>query len=312
MKNSYELKLENDQLLMIPEFVEFCVTNQNQDITLQVNNEGHCLSHCGVYDILDQFKFNSVEILTANILEKHSVYKISYPAWFFWFTNIQKFDFDYDYTWNQKKVFGCIYGRPSAPRLGLASFLAEKHQDKSLIVCKFDFSTEDSRKMFDLERLFSWDPGSLSRLPILNDQNFFTETHYEKGRYSQSNTISHTYKDFLIDIVSEPVCQGNSFYPTEKIVRAMLCKRPFIVMASENYLDYLHQMGFHSFNEFWSEEYDAFEGKIRYEKILQLIDEIAKKTPQQLLELYYSMTFQIEHNYSLIVEQSYSTQITQI
>jgi hypothetical protein len=308
----YELKLENDQLLQIPEFIKFCVDNQDKDIVLKVNNEGHCLTYSGVYDILDVFKFNSVKLHTANVLEKHSKYIIDSGGWDFWFNKIKEFDFSYDYTWTGEKIFGCFYGRPSAPRLGIATHLAKYCNDKSLIRTKFDFATQNARKLFDIQRLFAWDVSSLDSIHILDNQQYIGDQYYEKGKYSQSNTLSHLYKDFLIDLVAEPVCYGTSFYPTEKIVRPMLCRRPFIVMGSKNYLDYLHQMGFYTFNVFWSEEYDGFEGLDRYIKIIDLIDSLSKKSSIELLDLYYAMTYQLDHNYKLLIEQSYSKEITLI
>jgi hypothetical protein len=181
-----------------------------------------------------------------------------------------------------------------------------------LIRAKFVFDREDSRQLFDLERLFTWDPSKVYNLNILDSQHYFGDQHYSKGQYDQSNNLSHLYKNFLIDIVSEPVCEGKSFYPTEKIVRAMLCKRPFIVMGSKNYLDYLHQMGFHSFSEFWDEDYDGYDGKERYCKILALIDQLSNKSRTQLVDMYYAMTYQLEHNYNLILKQSYKSNIKEI
>jgi hypothetical protein len=308
----YELKLENDQLLQTTEFVRFCINNQGKDIVLTVNNEGHCLTYCGVYDILDMFKFNSVKLLTANVLEKHNRYIINSSAWQCWLTNINDFDFSYDYTWNKKKIFGCFYGRPSAPRLGIASHLAKHYNDKSLIRIKFDFTNQNTRKLFDIQQLFTWDPSIIETIDLLDNQQYFGTQHYEKGKYKQANILSHQYKNFLIDLVVEPVCQGITFYPTEKIVRPMLCRRPFILMGSKNYLDYLHQLGFYTFNEFWSEEYDGFDGADRYFKIIKLINDLSTKSADELLDLYYEMTYQLEHNYKLLTTQSYTKKITLI
>jgi len=311
-QNYLELKLENDLLLETSEFVKFCVAHQQQHIVLRVNNEAHCLTYCGVYDILDQFDFASVTIITANALEQHPQYKIEKKVWTHWLQNIKTFDFNYDYAWNEQKLFGCFYGRPSAPRLGIATHLAQHHSSRSLIRTKFDFEREESRKLFDLQRLFAWQPEIINHLHLLNNQQYIGDQYYDRGHYDQANTLSHMYKHFLIDIVAEPVCEGQSFYPTEKVVRAMLCKRPFIVMASQNYLEYLRQMGFHTFFEFWNEEYDAYDAKNRYMKILDLIDHLAKKTHAEMVDLYYAMTFQLEHNYKLIVSQSYTTKILPI
>jgi hypothetical protein len=308
----YELKLENDRLYKISEFVEFCVRNQGQDIQLIVNNEGHCLRNSKVYDILDLFKFKSVDIITCNILEEHNSYNIQNSNWDYWLTNIEDFDYSYDYNWNYRHIFGVVYGRPSAARLGIAGHLVKYHDDLSTIQTKFDFLYADSRSLFDLHRLYMWDVNALEYVKILNNNKYFSSEEYIKGKYFQKNKLSHLYKNFLIDIIVEPVNEGISFYPTEKLTRAILCKRPFIVMASNNYLDYLHQMGFYSFNEFWDEDYDGYSAADRYLKILDLIDKISSWPQSKLIDLYYSMTYQLDHNYNLIVNKLYNASILKI
>ena len=311
MVNYYELKLENDTLLRIPEFVKFCVENQHSDIVVQVNNEGHCLRYCGVYNILDMFTFNSVELCTWNILETHHKYKINTSNWNHWLKNFQNFDLNFDYTWNKNRVFGCFYGRASAPRLGIAAHLYEHHKDKSLIRAKFDFSTEDTRKLFDLQRLFSWQSSALDYINKFQNSEYSSED-YVKGHWQTNNPLSYLYRELLIDIVSEPTCKGIAFYPTEKVVRAMLCKRPFIAMCSKNYLIYLRQMGFKTFNDYWNEDYDGYDGKEKYYRILALIDQIAKLDNSKLLDMYNDMQSALEHNKSLIITQTYSTEVQEV
>jgi hypothetical protein len=95
-------------------------------------------------------------------------------------------------------------------------------------------------------------------------------------------------------------------------VRPMLLKKPMIVMGSRDYLDYLHQMGFRTFNDFWDENYDGFADGNRYQKILELIDQIARYSTQELNNMYYRMQSILDHNYNLLVSQSYNTKITYI
>ena len=71
-------------------------------------------------------------------------------------------------------------------------------------------------------------------------------------------------------------------------------------------------MGFFSFNEFWSEDYDGYDGKERYHKILELIHTLSKKSHAEQKNLYYAMTYQLDHNYNLIVNRSYKSNIKPI
>jgi hypothetical protein len=105
---------------------------------------------------------------------------------------------------------------------------------------------------------------------------------------------------------------GNTFYPTEKTTRPIWLKKPFIIFGSKNYLDYLHQLGFKTFYEFWSEDYDGYEGRDRYVKILQLIDNLAKKSTVELTQIYQDMQSILDYNYNLLMTQSYNTNISYI
>lgn len=317
---SYTLKLENDRLMEISEFVEFCQTNQGQSITIQVNNEGHCLDFCGVYRILDLFEFESVKILTCNAIESHFKYRIENKNWFLWLQHHYDLDSKKDYPWNYKKIFGCFFQRPSAPRLGIAAHLCAYHKKRSLIVSKFSFQHEDLRKQFDLERLFTWHPRSLENLLLFQkDLDSATQDPVDHVPFTATpdwvNTamnLSDHYKDIMIDVVSEPSCSGRAFYPTEKIARAMLCRRPFIVMANRNYLAYLRQIGFKTFNDFWNEDYDGVDQNLRYLKISDLIDDISNLGHDTLEKMYHDMAPMLEHNYNVLIDKSFSTQVMEI
>jgi hypothetical protein len=302
--NFYKLELENDRLLNPISFVEFCINHQDCDIVLQVNNEGHCLRHTEVYKILDLFNFKSVTLRTWNILEQHDRYIIDHTNWNYWLTRISGYDLNFDYSWSGSKLFGCFYGRPSAPRLGIATHLYKNHRDNSLIKVKFDITSEDSRKLFDLARIYSWDPDSIDAITQITNLPEQSQI-YEKGYWKTNNPMNYLYKDILIDIVSEPTCEGIAFYPTEKIVRPMLFKKPFIVMGSENYLIYLRQLGFKTFYESWDEDYDGYSGKERYFQILKVIDQISAGK----IEIDPAI---LEHNQTLLLTQMYSRTVNRV
>ncbi len=68
-------------------------------------------------------------------------------------------------------------------------------------------------------------------------------------------------------------------------------------------------MGFKTFYEYWDEDYDGFSTKERYQRILQVIDTVAKKSQLELEDMYNSMQDILEHNYNLLVTQSYNKDI---
>ena len=92
----------------------------------------------------------------------------------------------------------------------------------------------------------------------------------------------------------------------------MLLKKPMIVMGSQDFLGYLRQLGFKTFNNFWDENYDGVAEQNRYQKILDLVDYLAQRPIDELVDMYQRMQPILDHNYNLLMRQRYNTTITKI
>lgn len=297
---------------------KFLVDNQNQDIHLAIQNEGCDCSVIGLYDLLDLFQFASVEIQTSNCLEKHHKYKVTHKGCFkaFECTNDPTTYQPY-HIWNRHKLFGIFYNRPIWHRLGLLAHLYKEHRDLTLINFRSDPMCIDSRELFEIDQLFVNHPESAkkfldcySEFPLLLEE---VDTYTLEGTTTKhTDQLCHHYPNILIDIVAEPFTTGNTFYPTEKTVRPMLLKKPMIVMTGRDQLLYLRQMGFMTFNDFWDETYDGFEGKDRYIKILKVIDDLAKKSMSEMESMYQAMQPVLQHNHDLLIESKFKKRILQV
>jgi len=310
----FRIGATSDKLWNKIELLDFLSKNQFLSIVIRVSPEAICLKNLGLYDILDCFDFEKVNIFTENPLESHSHYNIIIQKDNPWLKKQEKINKDL-HTWNTKKLFFCLFGRPTAARLGIAGHLYKNF--KSIAHIHFSAKTDaDNLIQFELDKLLSYDTASIAtsgeminQLPLLlAPSDYYTPVN----GYYYSDPLTDFYQDTLIDIVVESHVAGNTFYPTEKTTRPIWLKKPFIVFASRNYLDYLHQMGFHTFCKYWSEDYDGYEGRDRYIKILQLIDDLAKKSQCELERMYQDMQTELEHNYSLLYNQSYQTNISYI
>jgi hypothetical protein len=217
-----------------------------------------------------------------------------------------------------EKVFLTMYHRPTANRLGLTGHLYTNYPDQSIL--HFSHSTDvDSLELFEFEKISQYNLQSLinvsnflPKLPMRVFPGNVDEISKKFNYLYDENNGVPIYSKILIDIVSESHVSGVTFYPTEKTARPIWLKKPFIVFGSRDYLDYLHQMGFKTFCNFWSEDYDGYEGQDRYLRIIALIDELAKKSKEELQELYHDMKPILDHNYNLLQTQSYNTTITRI
>lgn len=311
----FKLSLTNDKIWNLFEFIEFLLAHQHQDIELTTDPEAIDLTLVGVYKILDMFKFNSVKIYTGNPLEQHPRYEIIKKFQVKWFD--LRLDVDAKLqTWNKKKIFLAMFNRPTASRLGLASYLYVKHPDKSHVHVAAETDV-DNIKLFEFNKLASYDINSienigklLTKLPLrLYPGN--TDT-MRNGSFDYNENDLTLYSDIFVDVVSETHVMGNTFFLTEKSARPIWLKKPFLIFSSRDYLDYMHQMGFLTFSDFWSEYYDGYECKDRYLMMLKVIDSLAAKPINELFAMYQDMKYILDHNYNLLQKQQYTTTITKI
>jgi hypothetical protein len=296
------------------ELLKFLIDNQSKDIEIDINSEGCCLISIGLYKILDLFKFKSVIIYTTNILvEPHPMHKIVIINALSRFFKIQE-NYDEYHRWNKKYIFGALYNRPLWHRIGLSSYLTKYHSNISLVNFRSDPHDQDQRQLFEMQKLFEIDIKSANNFLNVKDcfplQVELTDGYTVGGTTKQhTDQLKNFYTDFLIDIVAETFTSGRSFFPTEKTVRPMLLKKPFIVMGPKCFLIYLRQLGFKTFNDFWSEDYDGYSPHLKYQYILNLVDSIANKSTEELYKMYQDMHPILNHNYNLLVHQSYNKKI---
>lgn len=314
VNSKFIISCTSDKIWNYNELLDFLIANQQGHIRIDIQPEAICLQQIGVYDLLDKFSFARVDIETWNPLENHAAYNIIYKGSNFWFRKIERID-PLLHTWNQNKLFYCLFGRPTASRLGLCAYLLAQHSSKSHL--HFSASVDDDELVhYELDKLLTYKLTSvaeagmlINKLPLLLSPS---DRYTKYNGYDYSDPLTDLYQDIFIDVLAESHVLGNTFFPTEKTTRPMWLKKPFIVFGSRNYLDYLHQMGFKTFNDFWSEDYDGFEGRDRFVKILNLLDTIANKPISELQQMYQGMQNILDHNYNLLSKQTYKTHIVQI
>lgn len=307
----FRIKPADTFIWNLSELIDFLIANQNTEIIIDTNTEGCCAQAIGLYHWLDKFKFTSVTIETSNILEHHPVYTVKHVLPWKFVTVQKQIESEY-HTWNRKSIFGTLYGRPLWHRLGLAAHLLTYHADSSEVGFVADPTNQNYREFFELNQLWQHSPDSFvqfsnvqHRLPLLHD-NIDT---YTPGATLTDGFVQQTksvYPNFLIDVVAETFTSGHCFFVTEKTVRPMLLKKPFIIFGSQDYLAYLRQMGFRTFGDFWNEEYDGYNTADRYVRILALIDNLGSMSKDKLEAMYWDMKYTLDHNYELLINRKWN------
>jgi hypothetical protein len=165
-----------------------------------------------------------------------------------------------------------------------------------------------------VEQEFLYAPKSYQRLTLRNKNN--------QTVYQQFDNKYKSYKNFedQIDIYNKydsmefnrytPIQQGliyvgletqyniNVPYWSRISLRGIVERRPFVIVGCPGVLAQLQELGFKTFNEFWSEDYDR---ETDFEKRVDMIIEILKKfagmSPKQLTTLYQRMQTILDHNF---------------
>ena len=307
----FQVSGTSDRIWNLTELIAFLSQHQRQHIELEIVPEAICLESLGLYKLIDCFEFASVVIHTWNPLEQHDRYIIKFKGANFWFKQTQDISTEL-HDWDERYTFLCLYHRPTAGRLGIASYA---QQYNSAIHFSSD-NDADSVPQLELGKLLDYDVPSVQRAGALIQQLPILQSSRDKltafTGYDYTDPLTDIYRSILVDLVVESHVQGTTFFPTEKTVRPMLLKKPFIVFGSANYLDYLHQMGFLTFNDFWDENYDGYERGDRLRKIYQTIDFIASRSTAQLITMYWDMKYILDHNYDLLMQQKFKTKITKL
>ena len=315
-RNRFVLLPANGFIWNQNEFIRFLIANHGKQILIDTHEEGVCLQSAGVYQLLENFGATDVIIRTNNPLEQNSQYVINVVNPWKFFKVVDK-NYQHYHIWNNNKIFGCLYNRPLWYRIGLAAEMQSKYSDISLINFRSTPHDVDQQRLFEIQQLFEQAPHSLDKFCQIKHtwpKQLESTDSYTVGNTTNAHTdqLASFYPEFLIDLVAETWAQGRCFFPTEKIIRPMLLKKPMIVMGSQDSLGYLQQMGFKTFYEFWDEDYDGFADNNRYHKILDLIDWISTQSMDTLVDMYHCMQPILDHNYNLLMSQTYNTTITKI
>jgi hypothetical protein len=315
-RNKFVLHPANDFIWNYDELLKFLIHNQGQPIAIDTNTEGVCLHTAGVYTLLQDFDFADVNIYTSNLLEQHDQYQI-FMQKSLQFFKVKHTNYSEYHHWNKNRIFAGLYNRPLWYRLGLAAEMQVNYQDQSVINLRANPHDPDQNMLFEVQKLFENAPGSFAKFAQVM-HTWPKQIEQQDGYTKGNNTTGHTdqlmqfYSDFLIDIVAETWTQGNCFNPSEKTVRPMLLKKPMIIMGPINYLEYLRQMGFRTFHDFWDEDYDGYSGADRYSKILKLMHQLSQMSVTQLESMYWDMQYTLDHNYNLLASQTYNHSVTHV
>lgn len=90
------------------------------------------------------------------------------------------------------------------------------------------------------------------------------------------------YMNTYFSVITETLFYENGYYISEKTFKGFAHLHPFVVVGKPGILKYLKKLGFKTFSDFWSEEYDNIEDDSdRMIELNKVISSLIKKTNEE-------------------------------
>jgi hypothetical protein len=311
-----------DQLAV---YLHNCCHN-NTDAEIDFSPEGSCAEYLGLYRILDEFcnttgyEKSRVTINTANMIESHNQYRIikNVNSWYE-IAAIKQWLLQTGYQATAAEPiyhFSNFISRSNWPRLWTATILDVYHSNKTLQTYHYDPIRENYNYngYIGIDELVKHDcdlvPQAakfITTCPRTIDVDFLKTADYSQSLYQHQNSyypiqfpanlnLLQYYRSVFVDVVVEANVSGRCFLCTEKTWRPIVAGRPFITVSNYDFLRNLKKLGFETFSAWWDESYDDWGEGDRIRKIQEVLDTIAKWSPQQLLATLKQMQPVLDHN----------------
>lgn len=114
-----------------------------------------------------------------------------------------------------------------------------------------------------------------------------------------SNILYNTIMNSFCNVVTETRYDTPFQYISEKTLKPIISKRPFILLSSPGTLELLKSFGFKTFNKWWDESYDLEKDHYkRFKMVYSLIENILSKDKETLEKYLKEMQETLDYNYN--------------
>ena len=115
------------------------------------------------------------------------------------------------------------------------------------------------------------------------------------------------YQSTEIEVVLETLFDDDRLHLTEKSLRPIACRQPFILVATHGSLQYLQDYGFKTFDSIWNETYDTIEDPYqRMQAIISSMLEITTWSDAQRRDSIRRMKQIADHNHKHFFSKDFS------
>jgi hypothetical protein len=304
-----DIQVTGDHWFNRLEFVEKLEnTDPSEIVILNANTEGPCLASIGVRSIVDAWLAKHNKSPETVLIKNWSNGAEQVP-----YKKLNQNNFSHFFKYSQSywpentissdpgsKLFGLFIGRRTIARNSILYHVANNWSDHFLL------STMKSRNpnpwphhkegAVNLEIMDQWivpedqpkvfDWISTCNISSIDDRSVQDQyTVPEQSAADCNQSLLRYYNQFQVELVCESYTIGDTFFPTEKTVRPLSAGKSMLVYGPKNFLARLRELGFQTYNNCWSENYDQQEGPARWQAIRTIIDSLINLTDAQQTEL---------------------------
>lgn len=129
-------------------------------------------------------------------------------------------------------------------------------------------------------------------IPFTNFEDTYSNLFFDHELYQQS----------FLQVISETVFNYPTTFITEKTMKPIANKRPFVIVGPAGSLIQLHQLGFKTFGNFWDEGYDQIEDPDqRLLAVVDVIESICNYSISELQDLCIKMSDVLNYNFAYYI-----------
>ena len=122
--------------------------------------------------------------------------------------------------------------------------------------------------------------------------------------YSILGMDNALYQQAFLQVVSETVCNYPSTFISEKTIKPIVNKRPFVIVGPVGSLARLQLLGFKTFSDFWDESYDVIDSfEDRITAVVAIVETVCGYSIQELQSLCVKMEDVLNYNFNYCVNE---------
>lgn len=148
-------------------------------------------------------------------------------------------------------------------------------------------------------------PVTASTTVVENNCSYYPEhaqlqQHNPVGLNNIQSSLKSFYEQSFVDVVTESRYAQPTSNLSEKVFQSIQYQTPFLLVAPPGSLQYLHDMGFKTFSNWWDESYDTETNHVkRLDKVFAIIQQIADMSMSDINTMYTEMLPQLKTNLDL-------------